>query len=184
MGRDNIIVEDGTFTDESLDLMTEEISGVKNKKKTIDTTFDKVINYEKYIKNNNVGITENKKINTTTYIDRTSDLNPTNTTMQFQNLKNAEAYSDYKPAEEEYVKNKNSQARTKIFIVSCAVVVAVLMTLTIFNSILLKKMNEVISRKTEQVAQLQEQNNQLVSEIDYAKSPENIARALEEILGK
>ncbi len=124
----------------------------------ISDNFDRILHYDTYNAQTNV---QERNQTYQMYSSRVNvDANPSSTTMQFRGMPKAEIYQDYKV--QENVESKTVvRPRGKLLIFALSAVVCLLSTLVIFNTALLKNLDNVIEEKNAVVQSLNEEKTAL-----------------------
>ncbi len=150
----------------------EDIEAVKFNSK-ISENFDKIIHYDNYAYQTQIKETENVYRQYTQGVN--VDVVPSSTTMQFEGVSKADIYKDVR--KETYSPSQTTtslSSKSKLMVVFATAVIIMLSILVIFNTILLKSMNGVITEKQTQIESLIEQNSSRQAILDEVKSDETI----------
>lgn len=137
----------------------------------IADNFDRIINYDAYTRSDSVKQTQqtvNTFVNGYNY-----DASPSSTTMQFENMPKAEIYQDYR-VDAGYANVTKVRTSAKIAVVILSLVIALLSALVVFNTSLLKNMNNSIDGKLNELQALEEEYTSLQQELSDVSSDQTI----------
>ncbi len=142
----------------------------------IPENFDKIIHYDTYSKPQQVKDMHNVYVEHTTGINQ--NLRPTSTTMQFQGINKAEIYKDVREnATTTYQTATKTSTKSKLVVVFMTVAIVLLSVLIVFNTALLKSLNQTIFDKQAQVESLISQNNDAFNSLEEVSSDQAIIDA-------
>ena len=146
----------------------------------IPENFDKIIHYDTYAKPQQVKDVHRVYVEHTTGINQ--DLRPTSTTMQFQGLNKAEIYKDVREnSTATYETSTKTSKQSKILIAFMSVAIVLLSFLIVFNTILLKNLNQTIMNKQAEVQELLTQNEVANDRLNEVSSDQAIIDAAKEL---
>ncbi len=129
----------------------------------IADNFDRIINYDAYNRTDAVKETQqtvNTFINGYNY-----DASPSSTTMQFENMPKAEIYQDYR-VDTGYATTTKVRTSAKVAVVILSLIIVMLSALVVFNTSLLKNMNNSIDGKLSELQALEEEYTLLQGELN------------------
>jgi cell division protein FtsL len=139
----------------------------------ISENFDKIVNYEVYQKQEALKERANQY---STYNGVGVDCSPSSTTMQFYGMPKSNIYEDYK-VESTYETTTKVRPRAKVLMAFAVLVVMLLSTLIIFNTILLHDLNKDILSKQTEIAKLTEDKTVLDGILEEVSNTENIVNS-------
>ncbi len=146
----------------------------------IPENFDKIIHYDTYAKPQQVKDVHRVYVEHTTGVNQ--DLRPTSTTMQFQGLNKSEIYKDVREnTTTTYETSTTTSKQSKLVIAFMSVAIVLLSFLIVFNTILLKNMNNTIQSKQAEVQRLLTQNEQAQSRLNDVSSDQAIIDAAKQL---
>ena len=142
----------------------------------IPENFDKIIHYDSYCKPQQVRDMHNVYVEHTTGINQ--NLRPTSTTMQFQGINKAEIYKDVREnATTTYETTAKTSSKSKFLVAFMTVAIVLLSVLIVFNTALLKSLNQTIYEKQAQVESLISQNQDALNSLEQVSSDQAIIDA-------
>lgn len=142
----------------------------------IPENFDRIIHYDTYSKPQQVKDMHNVYVEHTTGINQ--NLRPTSTTMQFQGINKAEIYKDVREnATTTYQTATKTSSKSKLVVAFMTIAIVLLSVLIVFNTALLKSLNQTIFEKQAQVESLISQNNDALNSLEEVSSDQAIIEA-------
>lgn len=142
----------------------------------IPENFDRIIHYDTYSKPQQVKDMHNVYVEHSTGINQ--NLRPTSTTMQFQGINKAEIYKDVREnATTTYQTATKTSSKSKLVVAFMTVAIVLLSVLIVFNTALLKSLNQTIFEKQAQVESLISQNNDALNSLEEVSSDQAIIEA-------
>ena len=142
----------------------------------IPENFDRIIHYDTYSKPQQVKDMHNVYVEHSTGINQ--NLRPTSTTMQFQGINKAEIYKDVREnATTTYQTATKTSSKSKLVVAFMTVAIVLLSVLIVFNTALLKSLNQTIFEKQAQVESLISQNNDALNSLEEVSSDQAIIDA-------
>ena len=142
----------------------------------IPENFDRIIHYDTYSKPQQVKDMHNVYVEHTTGINQ--NLRPTSTTMQFQGINKAEIYKDVREnATTTYQTATKTSSKSKLVVAFMTIAIVLLSVLIVFNTALLKSLNQTIFEKQAQVESLISQNNDALNSLEEVSSDQAIIDA-------
>ncbi len=146
----------------------------------IPENFDKIINYDSYSKLQQVKDVQRVYVEHSTGINQ--DLRPTSTTMQFQGLNKAEIYKDVREnSTSTYEITKSTAKKNKLIIAVTTIAIVALSVLIVFNTALLKNMNNTIMDKQAQVERLISDNQVANDTLNAVSSDQAVIDAAKQL---
>lgn len=143
----------------------------------IRDNFDKIINYNRYQKQEQL-VDRNGYQKYTTMVN--TDIQPSASTMQFRGVPKTELYRDLKVEETTY--EKTVKPRSKNFAIAFMVAILFMLSaLIVFNSALLNNMNKVIDAKNQQLIELNKSKASYESELAVVSSDEAVIDAAKDL---
>ncbi len=146
----------------------------------IPENFDKIIHYDSYARPQQVKDVYQVNVEHATGVNQ--NLRPTSTTMQFQGMNKAEIYNDVREnATTMYDTGVKTSKKSKLILALCTVAIVVLSVLIVFNTALLKNMNQVILDKQAQVEALLEENKTAQNTLNEVSSDQTIIEKAQQL---
>lgn len=182
--RQSNVIEKNTFVDEfetqnNSSVQTREVSSEEKEfNARIADNFDRIVNYDSYVRNDAVKQREqtvNSFVSGTNY-----ETSPSATTMQYKDMPKAEIYQDYR-VETGYYTQTKVRPSAKIAVVVLTLIVAILSALVVLNTALLGNMNSLIGSRLAEVEKLEAEYASLTDELSDVSSDQSIIDAATEI---
>ncbi len=146
----------------------------------IPENFDKIIHYDTYSKPQQVRDAHNVYVEYTTGVNQ--NLRPTSTTMQFQGINKAEIYKDVREnATTSYETSSKTSNKSKFLVAFMTLAIVLLSVLIVFNTALLKNLNQTIVEKQAQVERLTNENQNALNELEQVSSDQAIIDVAKEL---
>lgn len=164
----------------------------KEQADTIKSNLDKILHYERYRgenKENTVSVPEKQAENRNVYSsaaataerpriahpeEETEDLRPSSTTMQFGSDEENDVYEEVDYAKETHKEEFRLSSKGKVLIAIYSLVVAIILSLIIINSRMLKSLDNSISSYRQKADEVRAETSRIEAEIADLTSEETI----------